>query len=513
VLTSTQNAKRGIEVEEYMRLFEWLMVLLSIPAVGWTIVVRRAWPIWIRVITVGALLLLALHAFVEGAHWQMAPIYLGILLLLFPLLAQGSGRVLNRISLGQLLAVWAAGLLLLCGLAFCYTLPMFHLPRTTGPYPVATRTLFLVDPTRDENHPGAPHHPREVTVQLWYPSATSDGTRAAYRRFKETDLRSTYQSVLKTDSILDGPFANGRFPVILFNHAWRGFRNRSTYMLQELASQGFVVVGISHPYNAAIVELHDGSVADGRSQVDLGSFYATPVLTLEQRLALADAEMRIQTDDDKFVLDQLTLMSATDPPSGPSTDRPLAGHLDLTRVGAFGHSFGGNVSAELAREDSRVLSAIVLDGVLHGPVAESGLDKPLFRIKAETPDVPPGGENSPIQSTRVHAQMSKLGEGALASTFERYGGYQVVIRGIDHENFSDKGFFSPFHFLSGIGTLPQSRAAEIINAYAVAFFKQTLKNEPQPLLSGAKAPYPEVVNFQSWPRPNSAKEVPTTAQR
>jgi pimeloyl-ACP methyl ester carboxylesterase len=477
-----------------MRTLEWLMVVLSIPAAAWTIFVRRAWPLWMRVATVAAAVLLPIHAFVEGAHWQMTPIYLGILLLVFLLLRQRGRLGSERIALSQLIVGWGAGLLLLCGLAFCYTLPMFHLPKTTGPYPVATRTLFLVDTSREENHPGAPHRPREVVIQLWYPSASTSGAHAAYRLFKETDPRSTYQSVLKTDSILNGPVAAGRFPVILFNHAWRGFRNRSTYILQELASQGFVVVGISHPYNAAIVQLHDGSVADGRSQVDLGSFYATPVMTLEQRLGLADTEMRIQTDDDRFVLDQLGEADRT-------PDNPLFGHVDLTHVGAFGHSFGGNVAAELAREDDRVRSAIVLDGVLHGPVAETGLDKPLFRIKAETPDVPPGSENSPIQSTRVHAQMSKMGEGALAATFARYGGYQVIIRGIDHENFSDKGFFSPFHSLSGIGTIPQARAAEIINAYIVAFFKETLRNQPQPILSGEKSPFPEVIDFKRWPRP------------
>jgi pimeloyl-ACP methyl ester carboxylesterase len=477
-----------------MRTLEWLMVVLCVPAAGWSVFARRSWPAWIRVATVAALVMLPIHAFVEGAHWQMGPIYLGILLLTFLLLGQRGDAKNEGISFSQRMAGWAAALLLLCGLAFCYTLPMFHLPKTTGAYPVATRTLFLVDHSREENHPGAPHHPREVVVQLWYPSATLNGPHSMYRLLKETDLRSTYQSVLKTDSIQDGQVAAGRFPVILFNHAWRGFRNRSTYILQELASQGFVVVGISHPYNAAIVQLHDGSVADGRSQVDLGSFYATPVLTLEQRLALADTEMRIQTDDDKFVLDQL---GEADGAPG----NPLFGHVDLTHVGAFGHSFGGNVAAELAREDDRVRSAIVLDGVLHGPVAETGLDKPLFRIKAETPDVPPGSENSPIQSTRVHAQMSKMGEGALAATFERFGGYQVVIRGIDHENFSDKGFFSPFHSLSGIGTIPQGRAAEIINAYIVAFFLETLRNQPQPILDGAKPPFPEVVEFKRWPRP------------
>ncbi len=477
-----------------MRTFEWLMVVLSLPALGWTLLARRIWPFWIRLATLAALLMLPVHAWLEGAHWQMIPIYLAILLLLLPFMRPTwSGR-------SVLYTATVSMTLLVCGLAFCYTLPMFHVLSPTGPFPIATRTLYFVDPNRQETHPHTPHHNREVVVQVWYPSATRTGPHAFYRQWKETDFRSTYQAVLKTDAILDAPIAPGRFPVILFNHAWRGFRNRSSYILQELASQGFIVVGVSHPYNAAIVELHDGSRADGRTQVDLGDFYSKPTLTLEQRLNLAHNELRIQTDDDKFVLNEFTAIdhSATD---------PLAGHLDLTHVGAFGHSFGGSVSAELASEDQRVVSAIVLDGVLHGPVAEIGLPKPLFRIQAEAPEMPPGSELSPIQSTRVHAQMSILGETALAASFRKFGGYQVVIRGIDHENFSDKGFFSPFHSLSGIGTLPQSRAATIINAYVVAFFLQTLKAQPQPLLANPQQPFPEVVRFQSW----QSQAAPTTS--
>ncbi len=477
-----------------MRTFEWLMVVLSIPAVAWALLARRAWPVWIRLAALVALLLLPVHAWFEGAHWQMIPIYLAILLLLLPLTRPGwKGKAPIYTS-----AVVA--LLLVCGLAFCYTLPMFHVLRPTGPYPIATRTFYFVDPARQETHPHTPHGNREVVIQVWYPSATTDGPHAFYRQWKETDFRSTYQAVLKTDALLDAPIAAGRFPVILFNHAWRGFRNRSSYIMQDLASHGFIVVGVSHPYNAAIVQLHDGRVADGRSQVDLGDFYSKPTLTLEQRLNLAHNEMRVQTDDDKFVLNQLAELDRS------QTD-PMAGHFDLAHVGAFGHSFGGSVSAELASEDSRVVSAIVLDGVLHGPVAETGLPKPLFRIQAEAPEMPPGSEYSTIQSTRVHAQMSKLGETALAASFQHYGGYQVVIRGIDHENFSDKGFFSPFHSLSGIGTLPQSRAATIINAYVVAFFLQTLKGQPQPLLSNPQQPFPEVVRFQSWP-PMAASAAP-----
>jgi predicted dienelactone hydrolase len=474
-----------------MRTLEWLMAALAIPAIVWMIVKPRPWPTWIRMAAGLAVGVFIAHVWWEGLHWQMAPIYLAILLLVYPLLFQTIPP--RKPKLTMIFGLFLA-MLIVAGLALCYALPMFHLSKPTGPYAVGTSTLYFVDPQRKEAHPGAPPIQREVVAQLWYPSATYSGKHAMYRLWKETDPRSTYQAVLPVDSLQDAPLVDGRFPVVLFNHAWRGFRNRSTFIAQDLASHGFVVIGVGHPWNAAILQLHDGRVADGRSEVDLGDFYGPPTLTLEQHQALANSEMRVQVDDDRFLLDELAKLDQS-----PSS--PLAGHLDLAHVGAFGHSFGGAVSAELAREDNRVLSAILLDGILAGPVATAGLPKPLFRIMAVPPPLKPGSENAPDLGTRVHAQMSLLGEKELSNSFQRFGGYQVVINGIDHENFTDKGFFSPFHSLSGIGSLPQKRAATIINAYIVAFFTQTLRNQAQPLLSGQPSPFPEVRRFQLWQAP------------
>lgn len=475
-----------------MRTLEWLMALLATPAIVWVILKRRPWPMWIRIATGLSIGVLIAHAWWEGIHWQMTPIYLALVLLVYPLLVQRFPASLANpprfygMFYGILMVV-----LLAAGWMLCHALPMFHLNKPSGPYPVGTRTLYFVDPHRKESHPGAPPIQREVVAQLWYPSAAATGKHAMYRMWKETDPRSTYQAVLAVDSLQDAPLAYGRFPVVLFNHAWRGFRNRSTCTAQELASHGFVVIGVGHPWNAAVMQLHDGTIADGRSQIDLGDFIGPPTLTFEQHQTLAASEMRTQVDDDRFLLDELTKLDQ-------SSSSPLSGHLDLTHVGAYGHSFGGTVSAELAGEDSRVLSAILLDAIFGGPVASSGLPKPLFRIMAVPGPPMPGAEKSPELGIRVRAQVSSLGQQELMDSFQRYGGYEVVIGGIDHENFTDKGFFSPFHSLSGIGSLPQQRAATIINAYIVAFFTQTLRNQPQPLLSGPSTSFPEVERFQQW---------------
>jgi len=367
-------------------------------------------------------------------------------------------------------------------LGLCWALPMFRFPKPSGAYPVGTRIFDLTDESRAETHAGAAGGRRRLVVQLWYPSATARGRRERYRRWKETTLLSSYQAVLRTDSIQDAPVAEGRFPVVVFNHAWGGFRNRCTYSIQDLASHGFVVAAISHTHNTAAVVFDDGRVVR-YDQFDIG-FDCPHYIPLEERLALADEELRVQTGDCRFVLDTLERFDGT-------AGHPLAGRLDASRVGCYGYSYGGAVAAEWAREDDRVLGALELDGVLHGVAAREGLNKPLMVIDSVTVQAPeeiPAGLDPLAESTM---RMMQLSAEAKRATLRRFGGYAVYLGGMHHGSFSDRSFMSPWRRLSGGSRIPARRCAEILNGYVLAFFQQTLLQKPSPLLTAEARVFPE----------------------
>jgi hypothetical protein len=171
--------------------------------------------------------------------------------------------------------------------------PLFELPAPTGTLPVGTTRWIVADPSRQEAF--APGRTREVEVIAWYPAATSgppsrpEAATARSRRSSpessraeaETTapyLRNGMEEVLsfarlaklgdaynglasiKTHSILDAAPAKtpARFPVIVFSHGYTGLPSSHTALFEDLASHGWAVLHVVHPYEAAST-LSDGT--------------------------------------------------------------------------------------------------------------------------------------------------------------------------------------------------------------------------------------------------------------
>ena len=187
-----------------MRLFEIILILVVFAA-ALSLLTRFAKK-WSIPLTLLGVLVCICHAIWEGIYWQMFPVLIGLLLLVIWQLIPGDLRASRFPAAKNRLAISAAvlssasfGLLLL--------VPMFSLPKPTGPYPVGTRILYLKDPSRVEHH--GPNHemPRELVVQVWYPAIASKNHLAPYQRMPETTLATSYRSVLWTNSRINAPIA------------------------------------------------------------------------------------------------------------------------------------------------------------------------------------------------------------------------------------------------------------------------------------------------------------------
>ena len=439
---------------------------------------------------------LLLHLSLEGAHWQLAPAYIAFLPAL--LLARW---LLDKHAHNPFPPTLAGCLLLVIACAAAYVVPIFQLPVPTGPYSIGTTILYLVDHHRAEDAGPHPGGPRELMVQLWYPSDATSGRRAVYRRREETTFQSAYQALIKTNSYLDAGVAHsGRpYPVLLFNPGWTGRRTQNTFLTEELASHGYIVAAIDHTYNSTPVAFPDGRLILGIRNPKIEEYRGT---TPEELESIGNRETDKHALDDRFVLDELTRMNQQQGSLFHLT-------MDVTNAGALGHSMGGGASVQAWATDPRIRAALNLDGWTFGTQAASGrrameglpLNTPPLLFLYEDgyyPDQVEQGSESPVTHTwtpgAVEAAVDNWDRHHVNLLIRQYGGYWLNLKGSIHPTFTDKILTSPLSRLSGVGPINPQLAHRIVRDYAVQFFDQALKNKPSPLLTAnPQTKYPEII--------------------
>ena len=367
------------------------------------------------------------------------------------------------------------------------------LPPVTGSFAVGKITAHWTDESRVE--PLSPNHePRELMVDIWYPAESSNAVPAdyldegAYEKalgadgfqnfFRESS--ETLRKGVKTHAFAAAPYARSapQSPVLIFSPGGGMVREVYAAQLEDLASHGYVVAAISHPYDAIVTLFPDGrriAYSDKR-------WPATPSVEGEANLNQLDWH----ANDIRFALDELTRANLAS-----SSALPFAGHLDLSRVGAFGHSFGGIAAAHACQLDRRFKACLNEDGVvakrplflddrgwamdqafmliLHDPATRPLTDKEVAEMK--------------MPRQRIEALVRKVDadqEAALRNTGN--GSYRVRLRSekVEHMDFSD---------LPLLGARDRSdaekRAAILatVRSYVLAFFDQYLRGVNSRLLN------------------------------
>ena len=127
------------------------------------------------------------------------------------------------------------------------------------------------------------------------------------------------------------------------------------------------------------------------------------------------------TADVGFALDRLARLNAD------SSGR-LRGRLDLSRVGVFGHSFGGATAAQFCHDDARCKAGIDVDGQPFGSVVREGMGRPFMFLLSDH------GEASDPVSRQIEANIHSIYDRLPPESRVR-----VAIRGANHFTFSDDG--------------------------------------------------------------------------
>jgi predicted dienelactone hydrolase len=246
--------------------------------------------------------------------------------------------------------------------------------------------------------------------------------------------------------------------------------------MEHLASHGYVVLGVGHPYVSMRVVTGTGQAVyvDLDKINELDAQLDAVGAELEPRLASAAADeeranlqlqryerasgfnalMAVWVDDLLFVLDSLTARNAADPKL-----RSFASAIDTDRIGLLGMSFGGAAVTELCKSDVRCRAGMNMDGgSTFGRRQREPLDVPFLALVQE---------------------RSQSLDYLLAASNSDF--YLVEVKGATHLDFTDDTVALPIlKWLNITGDIAGERMLEITNAVALQFFDAYLRDGPLP---------------------------------
>ncbi|WP_442802308.1 alpha/beta hydrolase family protein [Streptomyces sp. CB02613] len=247
----------------------------------------------------------------------------------------------------------------------------------------------------------------------------------------------------------------GLFPVVVFSPGLGGVRTQNTAWAEELASRGYVVAAVDHPYDSAAVVLSDGRTLRTR---------VTATGDRAKDRALAEEWTRTRAADLRAVLTRLELLER-----GEAEGR-LAGRLDVGRVAAAGHSIGGAAALQAARQDRRFDAVVDLDGFPHGPVG-GRFGQPVLALSQEI-----GRGTNPDYLPR----LTRVLERSDATS------YRLTVPGAAHLTFTDAPLYLPP--VPGIvGSLGRTEGHRITAGATLSFLDATLRRTPVDLPAALSA--------------------------
>ncbi|WP_028066224.1 alpha/beta hydrolase family protein [Solirubrobacter soli] len=308
-------------------------------------------------------------------------------------------------------------------------------PVPTGSAPVGFTHTTLTDHFRVEPLAGDTGS-RRVPLRIWYPAAAPAAQPA--RTLTAVEQAAWEDEAQAPHGTLDGlgaaategaPPAAGAHAVLLLSPGKGETTALQSAHAADLASHGYVVVGMDHPGDTTHLDTGDGVLVP--AVIDQAS---------AETIAIRSRDMR-------FVLSRLGSLRGI-------------GRLALDRIGAFGHSNGGATAADAMLADRRIRAGVDMDGALYGPAVQRGLDRPFGFMQGNLPVEFYGTIDEFRHRTRGPSPIAYFPEGA-------------------HHSFADNVWLVPQLGLdpveSDVGTGDPVAAVRRQNALLNRFFDRYIK--------------------------------------
>lgn len=334
-------------------------------------------------------------------------------------------------------------------------------PAPTGPNLVGTRIIHLIDSTRKDPYLANGTN-RELAIRLWYPAEIQQGCKTAeytspsvWEYFAQLVGVQPFQ--VTTNSCLNAPVRDGLHPVVVFTPGYTATFTDYTFLMEDLASRGYIVASVAHTYETTAVELSNGNLA----KTVLGSHLADTWHGDDQTFSFA-TYVRLQ--DLESVLKELNRLNS-------QSNTPLAGRFDMSKLAIVGHSVGGVTAFLAAKLDSRFKTVVMLDPAMPRALVSTA-KTPVLLLAA--------GRTQWDDSERL--LWNSLEGPRLA----------VNLSGCEHVAFSDWIWLAKDAIETG--PMGPEKTMSAVRDYVAAFLDANLRGEqPNSLLSGSSPDYPDAV--------------------
>ena len=274
-------------------------------------------------------------------------------------------------------------------------------------------------------------------------------------------------------------------PLVIFSHGAFGWYQSNMSAYQELASNGYVVASIEHPYHSLFTHdtsgklipvnsrfLQDALTISGSDDIDREGVFRTETEWIELRIA----DMNFAVDTLKSAAKTCDFSAWTFTEGEREQFETAARLIDTDKIGLMGHSMGGAAAVTVGRRDD--ISAVIdIDGTMIGEqtdfvngsyvINEEPYKTPLLDIYNERhhSDTVTARETGYVYANNVVIDNAE-------------NAYTTYFIGSEHMNMTDLPLISPFFAEKlGTGDIEPEKCTDTLNRLILDFFDCYLKGQ------------------------------------
>lgn len=198
--------------------------------------------------------------------------------------------------------------------------PDFRGVKTTGEYSYTSCVLEVTDVTRKETFKKDDNF-RKLSVLVYYPDENS--------------------------------IENNTCPLIVFSHGGISTNTSNLSLYKELASHGYVVASIDHPYHALSAKINGKKIfinSGYMKELNAENSYSN----IQNSYECFQKWMKLRTDDINYVIDTFIQESIIE-------SNTFYSLIDAKSIGVAGHSLGGSAALGVARQRNDIKAVIALE--------------------------------------------------------------------------------------------------------------------------------------------------------